>query len=79
MPHILPIMNIIDDSKIHNERELWSGGLDEALIEILNQETLEGKISGSKIHNCDLVCITNHLSTMGTKMIDSNQIREKIT
>ncbi|XP_040994225.1 uncharacterized protein LOC121240751 [Juglans microcarpa x Juglans regia] len=37
----------MDDVEVVRDREIWSGGLEEMLVDILYQETLEGKLVGS--------------------------------
>lgn len=69
----------MDEAKVQCECELKTEGLEEFLVEILFQETIEGILVRSKIQNHNDVWIATCLSATGLKMIDTSQVREKIT
>lgn len=62
-----------------NLGELWTTNMEEWLVEILYQETLEGKLVGSKITNRDFVRLAGKMTQVGRKPVDPNQIWGKIT
>ncbi|XP_041011305.1 L10-interacting MYB domain-containing protein-like [Juglans microcarpa x Juglans regia] len=69
----------MDEPEVLRDHELWTDGLEEMLVDILYQETIEGKLVGSKITNRYHLRLVEKLSRVGRKAIDESQIRGKIT
>ncbi|XP_035547645.1 L10-interacting MYB domain-containing protein-like isoform X1 [Juglans regia] len=78
-PQTRSFKHSMDESEVQRDQELWTDGLEEMFVDILYQETIEGKLVGSKITNCDHLRLAEQLSRVGRKAIDASQIRGKIT
>ncbi|XP_042974180.1 uncharacterized protein LOC122305682 [Carya illinoinensis] len=59
-------------------QQLLVQGFEHKLIDMLYQETLEGKLVGSKITNCDCVRLAERLNNLRIKRVDSSQVKGKI-
>ncbi|KAG7976345.1 hypothetical protein I3843_06G144400 [Carya illinoinensis] len=68
----------MDDLEILHDRDMWAGGFKEKLVDMLYQETLEGKLVGSKITNRDCVQLAMRLNDLKIKRVDSSQVKGKI-
>ena len=43
----------MDEYEVQRDHELWTDGLEEMFVDILYQETIDGKLVASKITNRD--------------------------
>ncbi|KAF5452323.1 hypothetical protein F2P56_027332 [Juglans regia] len=68
----------IDDVEVVRDHDLWSGGLEKMLVDILYQETLEGKLVGARITNHDTVRLATRLNQLGIRPVDASQVKGKI-
>ncbi|KAG2667269.1 hypothetical protein I3760_15G105800 [Carya illinoinensis] len=66
------------DVEVQRDHDLWAGGFENKLIDMLFQETLEGKLVGSKITNRDCVRLAEQLNNLRIKWVDSSQVKGKI-
>ncbi|KAG6621150.1 hypothetical protein CIPAW_10G123700 [Carya illinoinensis] len=69
----------MDDTKNQRDLNLWTNGLEKMLVDLLYQETVDGKLVGSKITYRDNVRLATKMTELGKKTIDVAQIRGKIT
>ncbi|KAF5480841.1 hypothetical protein F2P56_001552 [Juglans regia] len=67
-----------DDVEVIRDRELWSGGLEEMLVDILYQETLEGKLVGSRVTSRDIDRLVTRLNQLGIRPVNALQVKGKI-
>ncbi|KAG6629076.1 hypothetical protein CIPAW_14G058600 [Carya illinoinensis] len=64
--------------EVQRDHDLWAGGFEDKLIDMLYQETLEGKLVGSKITNRDCIRLAERLNNLRIKRVDSSQVKGKI-
>ncbi|KAG6641981.1 hypothetical protein CIPAW_09G111600 [Carya illinoinensis] len=69
----------MDDVEVLRDRDLWAGGFEDKLVDMLYQEILEGKLMGSKITNRDCVRLVERLNDLHIKQADSSQVKGKTT
>ncbi|KAG7944121.1 hypothetical protein I3843_15G083100 [Carya illinoinensis] len=69
----------MDDTENQRDLNLWTDGLEKMFVDLLYQETVDGKLVGSKITYRDNVRLATKMTELGKKPIDAAQIRGKIT
>ena len=69
----------MDYIEVLHDCDLCVDGFEEKLVDMLYQETLEGKLVGSKLTNCDCVLLAALLNDLKIKRVDSSQVKGKIT
>ncbi|KAG6661082.1 hypothetical protein CIPAW_03G149700 [Carya illinoinensis] len=69
----------MDDTENQRDLNLWTDGLEKMFVDLLYQETVNGKLVGSKITYRDNVRLVTKMAELGKKTIDAAQIRGKIT
>ncbi|KAG6675411.1 hypothetical protein I3842_15G099700 [Carya illinoinensis] len=69
---------LMEDTENQRDLNLWTDGLEKMFVDLLYQETVDGKLVGSKITYRDNVRLAMKMTELGKKTIDAAQIRGKI-
>ncbi|XP_041016506.1 uncharacterized protein LOC121259082 [Juglans microcarpa x Juglans regia] len=67
-----------DPDNHHTDRKLWGNGLEDTLIEMMHEDVISGKVRAGKFSRGNHVLYAQHLSTLGSKLFNDEQVKEKI-
>ncbi|XP_035549320.1 uncharacterized protein LOC109000951 [Juglans regia] len=60
------------------DRKLWGNGLEDTLIEMMHEDVISGKVRAGKFSCKNHVLYAQHLSTLGSKLLNDEQVKGKI-